>query len=261
MQSSLFVKSTILTRRFLVTRSASLSRLPSLSTLLITGIIGALFLAPACVLGQDLEIEKLKQENQRLLTEIEKLKLSNEKLSAEFERQRKENAQILDAIKKSNAEHLQAIQDLIKLKNELITAEIRAKSSDERAQQLLQRVKELELILAKKQVDGGKKIEAKAALNPPAVLVKGSIEKVDAKDRTLVSISIGSDGGLARDHTLEVFRLKPTPMYLGVIRIVDVTPQKAVGRLMRPADARPIVLQVGDQVTSRFGPEEPKKKE
>jgi RNA polymerase sigma factor (sigma-70 family) len=60
--------------------------------------------------------------------------------------------------------------------------------------------------------------------------VNGVIEKIDPQDPALLSISIGSDAGLAMNHTLDVYRLKPAPLYLGKIRIVNVTAQKAVSR-------------------------------
>ena len=60
------------------------------------------------------------------------------------------------------------------------------------------------------------------APNPPTAFIKGKIEKVDPTDRTLVTISLGSDQGLQLRHTLEVYRLSPNPEYLGMIRIEDV---------------------------------------
>jgi RNA polymerase sigma factor (sigma-70 family) len=77
--------------------------------------------------------------------------------------------------------------------------------------------------------------------------LKGVIEKIDPKDAALLSISIGSDAGLAKGHTFDVYRLKPAPLYLGKIRIIDVSPQKAVAR--RVGSFTPD-LKVGDYVTS-----------
>src|SRR5947209_2450018 len=51
-------------------------------------------------------------------------------------------------------------------------------------------------------------------------------------DGELVSISIGSDSGLAKDQTLEVYRLKPLPLYVGQIRLVDVRAKEAVGKFV-----------------------------
>jgi RNA polymerase sigma factor (sigma-70 family) len=90
----------------------------------------------------------------------------------------------------------------------------------------------------------------KELIPPPSTDLNGVIEKIDPKDASLLSISIGSDAGLAKHHTLDVYRLKPAPVYLGKIEIIEVSPQKAVGRRVgNKAGALP--LKVGDTVTSQ----------
>jgi hypothetical protein len=88
---------------------------------------------------------------------------------------------------------------------------------------------------------------AASAKNPPAENVEGLIKQIDAKSG-LVTITLGSDAGLAKGHTLEVFRLSPAPKYLGTIRIVEVTATQAVGR---PTE-RTAALQLGDRVASQL---------
>src|SRR5262249_54257616 len=84
--------------------------------------------------------------------------------------------------------------------------------------------------------------------NPPAEQIEGQIKRTDPTSG-LVTLSVGGDSGLAKGHTLEVFRLSPSPRYLGTVRVIEVTPQQAVaqpvGRLSSP-------LQVGDKVASRI---------
>ena len=84
------------------------------------------------------------------------------------------------------------------------------------------------------------------APNPPSNHVKGKIESVDTKDRTLVQISLGTDQGIQLNHTLEVYRVDP-PQYLGRIRIVDAKEHAAAGKL---TTGNRIPLQVGDIVAS-----------
>jgi len=81
--------------------------------------------------------------------------------------------------------------------------------------------------------------------------LKGVIEKIDPTDASLLSISIGSDAGLVKNHTLEVYRVNPAPLYFGVIRIIDVSPQKAVARRVgkRSLQGDTPILKVGDNVT------------
>jgi hypothetical protein len=85
--------------------------------------------------------------------------------------------------------------------------------------------------------------------NPPPDQVEGMIKTADPGG--LVKITLGSDAGLQRGHTLEVFRLNPNPTlskYLGRIRIIEVTATEAVGT---PTTRMPIQPQAGDHVASR----------
>jgi RNA polymerase sigma factor (sigma-70 family) len=86
-------------------------------------------------------------------------------------------------------------------------------------------------------------------LPPPSGEVNGVVEKINKDDPTMISISIGSDAGLAKNQTLDVYRLRPAPQYLGKIRILDVAPAGAVAqRIGNPGKRTP--LKVGDLVTS-----------
>ncbi|HEY7311021.1 MAG TPA: hypothetical protein VH643_16775 [Gemmataceae bacterium] len=88
--------------------------------------------------------------------------------------------------------------------------------------------------------------------NPPAENVEGLVKRVE-ESSGLMTIGIGSDAGLAKGHTLELFRLDAeTPSkskYLGTVRILEVKAKEAVaqpvGRLASPPKA-------GDRVASRI---------
>jgi prefoldin subunit 5 len=58
--------------------------------------------------------------------------------------------------------------------------------------------------------------------------VRGKVKVVEGDH---VVLSIGSDDGLVKGHTLEVFRLGDSPKYLGTLKIVNVTASEAVGQL------------------------------
>ena len=85
--------------------------------------------------------------------------------------------------------------------------------------------------------------------NPPAVLVNGKVEKVEGTD---MLISLGTDHGVNKNHTLDVYRLLPEPKYLGMVRILDANTHKSVARLIPSGNPafRP-VLREGDLVTSK----------
>jgi type II secretory pathway component PulM len=87
--------------------------------------------------------------------------------------------------------------------------------------------------------------------NPPAKYVHGVVKSVDSAG--LVQISIGSDAGIAKGNTVEVYRLNAKApeqsKYLGRIKIVGATATSAVGQ---PMGKMVGTIQVGDQVSSRI---------
>ena len=68
-----------------------------------------------------------------------------------------------------------------------------------------------------------------------------------------MEISLGSDQGVNEGNTMEVYRLRPKPEYLGSIKILEAYHTKAVGRVMKSEDAgrhSPVVK--GDEVASKI---------
>jgi hypothetical protein len=87
--------------------------------------------------------------------------------------------------------------------------------------------------------------------NPPQVNIKGTIAEVGTGG-DLVRLSIGSDAGLKKGHTLDVYRTTAgMQKYLGMIRVVDVGPLEAIGqRVQTGPNASRQPFQVGDHVLS-----------
>jgi hypothetical protein len=84
--------------------------------------------------------------------------------------------------------------------------------------------------------------------NPPAEDVDGLVKAVDPESG-LITITIGSDAGLSKGNTLEVYRLKPEATYLGTVVILMVRPNEAVARpLTRVRGA----IRVGDTVATNI---------
>jgi hypothetical protein len=85
--------------------------------------------------------------------------------------------------------------------------------------------------------------------NPPPENVQGVIKQVDSSG--LMTISIGSDAGLSKGHTLEVFRFTGSgpsqSKYLGTIRILEVKAKEAVAKPVGRMASPPYV---NDQVAS-----------
>jgi hypothetical protein len=88
-----------------------------------------------------------------------------------------------------------------------------------------------------------------AGKNPPAGNVEGVVKKVDAGSG-LLTVSIGSDAGLVKGNTLEVFRTTgPAPKYFGTVQVIDTRPNEAV---CRPVGRLAGAPQAGDRVASRL---------
>jgi len=89
-----------------------------------------------------------------------------------------------------------------------------------------------------------------AGKNPPPGNVEGKVTEVDA-DAGLVAIAVSGDPGLAKGHTLEVYRHTEDKLfrYLGTLRIENVKGDNAVGKVINRVNAP---LKVGDRVSSKF---------
>jgi hypothetical protein len=135
-----------------------------------------------------------------------------------------------------------------------VAAENSVNTLKSRLNALLSQVETLGKQLARAQAGGGGQTVVKNAnaKNPPSVFVRGSVTGI-VRDKGLVEVSIGSDDGVNENHTLEVYRLKPKPEYLGTIRILDSHHHKAVGRLLKsPAGMRHSAIVKGDEVASKI---------
>src|SRR5262249_46630354 len=89
--------------------------------------------------------------------------------------------------------------------------------------------------------------------NPPPVSVKGDVIEVDDSSGWM-TVNVGSEDGLAKEHTLEVYRLKPRPMYVGMLRIYEARLHDAVGKLSGPGGRGRV--QIGDTVASELPSQE-----
>ena len=140
-----------------------------------------------------------------------------------------------------------------KYRTEAIANENVAKAMQLRNESLLAKLQDAERKLALLEAGGGVKTASGRvdpnAPNPPPSYVKGSIEKIFPNDANYVQVTLGSDHGVQKNHTLEVYRLSPQAQYLGMIRIVESFHHKSVGKII-PNNLAPKKLQEGDIVAS-----------
>jgi len=144
-------------------------------------------------------------------------------------------------------EIVKMVADSNKDRQERIKYEIEAKSTRARNEQLTTAIEKMQKEFEDLRRDKLSK-SGLADVNPPPEDVKGTVKQTDASG--LIVINLGSDSGLTKGNTLEVYRTAPKPMYLGRLRIQDVRPNEAVGKLV--AGARPGAIQVGDAVASKI---------
>jgi len=87
------------------------------------------------------------------------------------------------------------------------------------------------------------------ANNPPPDNVEGLVNFVDPGGK-YVKLTIGSDAGLQKDHTMYVFGLNSGATgYRGRIKLVDVGAKWAVGEVMDRLQSK---IQVGDTVAANI---------
>jgi hypothetical protein len=137
------------------------------------------------------------------------------------------------------------------LRDRLTGAEIQARALEARNADLQARLAETQRQLALLRAGAtDPPVKAPPRGNPPAANVEGMVKQVQA-DTGLMTISIGSDAGLEKGHTLEIFRLAPKPQHLGIVVVVDVNPREAVCKPVgKPAEP----IKQGDRVASRILP-------
>jgi hypothetical protein len=237
--------------------------------LLPAALFALLLLAPTGARAdeqREQELERQLKEAQRKLAESEALRLKQEaalralkeeaeKMRAllaaaetEVVRRQADLEKLRQALDQQTAENRALVKEKAALQDQAKAAEIQRKQIQDANLRLEQQLQELSRELARVRRDPGA-VPPPGNRNPPAEQVEGFI-KAAPDANGLVRLSIGSDAGLQRGHTLEVFRLSPNQArYLGVLKIVDVSPNEAVaqpvGKLQGP-------LQVGDRVASRI---------
>jgi uncharacterized coiled-coil protein SlyX len=125
------------------------------------------------------------------------------------------------------------------LQLKLVNAQVEGDLLKKRLAALEDRLRELE--------KAPKPEKAPEPKNPPGEQVEGTVKMVD-DNSGVVLVTIGSDAGLRKGHTLEVFRLNP-PKYVGTIRVLEVKPTEAackpINQLLSP-------IVPGDRVASKL---------
>jgi hypothetical protein len=165
---------------------------------------------------------------------------TTERHQADVEKMRSD----LQAVDKKNTE---LVRDMNELRDRAVGSEIENRTLKDINKRLEGQLQELARTNARMKANGASAtVAGRNGLNPPPENVEGLIRRADGN---LVTITIGSDAGLVRGHTMEVFRLGQNPKYIGKVKIVDVKPTQAVAQAMGRTNGP---MQVGDRVASRI---------
>ena len=203
-----------------------------------------------------LEAKKMERDEKiaDLQVTITGLQVNLEKQRLDYSRILEENKQMLQILQDREKRNVDLQADLTTAKRDLQTNYNQIAALENRLKNVTDQMQKLEQRLAKDEKrDAGVPNDKRDSnqLNPPPIHVKGVIAKIDPKDKNFVQLNVGTGHGVNRNHTLEVYRLKPRPLYLGIVRIIDSYPQSSVGRLMRTPSS-PII--VGNIVESPISP-------
>jgi hypothetical protein len=190
-----------------------------------------------------------QQEADKLQTQVNGL-IGDQKLSTTDIARRQEEFKRLEESNNEKDARIKVLTDTANDQRKLrIETDLANQSLKHRNEVVEGQLEEMSKELIKVKTTGGAGIPgtSEAKKNPPPSDVEGLVLKTDASG--LISVSIGSDSGVLKGHTLEVFRLQPTPKYLGTIRITDVRPNEAVGKPV----SKPLgTIMEGDHVAAKI---------
>jgi hypothetical protein len=204
--------------------------------------------ANAAVANANNQIQAKANEITQLQTAVQKAGANTTELTAEVERRRLEVKKQQELLAQRDQKLVQQEELNKQLRDKAVAEEINAKSEAERNRKLLAQIEEMSSREAEKPQSGRQASNGVTHRAPPAD-VEGKVLEVDAK-ANLITISLGSDAGIAPGQTLEIYRLEPKPEYLGTIQIVDARPHESVARPTLPLRATRI--QADDKVASRI---------
>jgi hypothetical protein len=207
---------------------------------------------------RDLDAERAA--NSDLREQLSKLKQNSTQQTAlatasvtEVQKRQDDVSQLRETLNKEQEQNNKLVKENAEFRNQATVATIERRAVQEQNNRLEAQLQQMAKDMARMRANGGSTAVARTNgnKNPPSESVEGLVKTTDPGG--LMTISIGSDSGLSKGHTLELFRLNPAAptqsKYLGTVRILEAGPKESVvqpvGRLASPPRA-------GDQVASRI---------
>jgi chromosome segregation ATPase len=166
----------------------------------------------------------------------------------------KENLDLSERVKKLQGEYAKLNQDYTTERNQKTEAQIERDTLKERANALEQQILQLSRQIEEVQQANLQRAQASgqgSKPQPPPTDVQGEVLAVS--EAGLVSINKGSDHGLAKNQTLEVYRLTPKPEWVARVRLIEVSNHESIGMVVLPLN-RKVSIQKGDLTGSTILP-------
>jgi hypothetical protein len=184
------------------------------------------------VIAERNKVSKYESTDTALVQAINKAQIDTEKMRAILKAETDKNSQL--------------IRETNEMRDRAVAAEIQSRSFKDMNNRLEAQLQDMARDMTRLKATSSGAGGVARGLNPPPDNVEGLVRRAEGN---LVTITIGSDAGLQRGHTMEVFRYGQNPRYIGRIKIVEVTAHQAVGQATGRMTAP---MQVGDHVASRI---------
>jgi hypothetical protein len=222
--------------------------------------------AAAQLLKKEEELKGVQQDRNVALNTITQLRTDLEKLntrsrqesalsstySAEVGKRQEDVSQLRDTLRKRDQEIDAIVKKNAELTDKATVAQIEAQAFKEQANRVEKQLQQMAKDMARLRSSGGSTTARMGSKNPPPENVEGLVKNTDSSGN-LMTLTIGSDAGLAKGHTMELFRVNLSSpsqsRYLGTVRILEAEAHQAVAQPVGRLSAPP---QPGDRVASRI---------
>ena len=207
------------------------------------------------------ELKTANDANADLSAQLAKLNQKSTKENAqasasvmEVDKRQQDVAKLRETLRKEQELNNTLVAQSAKDRDAATVAQIERRAVQDQNNRLEGQLQQMARDMARMRASGGSTATARtgSAKNPPAESVEGLVQRTDPKSG-LMTLTIGSDSGLTKNHTLELFRLNPSApsqsKYLGTVRILDVEAKTAVAQPVGRLAAPP---QAGDRVASHI---------
>lgn len=172
----------------------------------------------------------------------------------EVEKRQQDVSKLRDTLRKEQELNNTLVKQNAEFRDSATVAAIEKRAVQDQNGRLEAQLQQMARDMARMRASGGSTTVARSgsSKNPPSESVEGLVRRADSSSG-LMTLTIGSDAGLTKGHTLELFRLNPSAptrsKYLGTVRILEAGPNEAVAQPIGRLAAPP---QPGDRVASRI---------